>query len=140
MKVIDVVAGVALEDNKYLVARRPMHKHHGGLWEFPGGKVEPGEGFADAIEREIREELGTGINTAGELLFSHKDASSNFVIHFLLVTFTKQPVALEHDELIWCSLDELAGMSLAPTDAQFVEFMRNKDVECRPTLDPSAVE
>ncbi len=58
MSILLVVAGALIDaDGRVLIARRPDHKRHGGLWEFPGGKVEPGETPEEALVRELREEL-----------------------------------------------------------------------------------
>ena len=58
MKPLAVVAGIVVQDGRVLIARRPMHKESGGLWEFPGGKIEQGETPQQALERELREETG----------------------------------------------------------------------------------
>ncbi|HSD11856.1 MAG TPA: NUDIX domain-containing protein, partial [Candidatus Binatia bacterium] len=55
---VRVVAGVCLRDGKALVCKRSVARPHAGKWEFPGGKVEPGETLAEALRRELREELG----------------------------------------------------------------------------------
>jgi 8-oxo-dGTP pyrophosphatase MutT (NUDIX family) len=57
-----VLAAVIRRQDRYLVCRRPAHKRHGGLWEFPGGKLEPGETLLEAARRELREELGAEVS------------------------------------------------------------------------------
>jgi mutator protein MutT len=69
---IPVLAAVIRRDGRLLVARRPAHKRHGGLWEFPGGKVEEGESWADAAARERKEELGVDVARTGEPLFRRR--------------------------------------------------------------------
>ncbi len=65
---IHVAAAVILAaDQRILIARRPEHKHQGGLWEFPGGKVEPDETVAAALHRELREELAISVQSAEPL-------------------------------------------------------------------------
>lgn len=61
---LTVVAGLLLRGDRMFLARRPRHKRHGGLWELPGGKVEPGEGLEAALARELAEELGILVRRA----------------------------------------------------------------------------
>ena len=118
-----VVAAVISRDRKYLVCQRPAHKRHGGLWEFPGGKVEPGEDDADALRREMREELGVELSDVGRELFSRRDPDSPVLIAFIAVAISGTPRRHEHDALIWASPAELAALALAPTDAAFVTHL-----------------
>ena len=60
---IDVVAGIIWQGDRYLAVQRPQGKRHAGFWEFPGGKVEPGEAAPDAMIRELHEELGIRVTT-----------------------------------------------------------------------------
>lgn len=117
---IRVVASVIERDGRLLVCQRPAHKRHGGLWEFPGGKVEPGESDFDAAYRELEEELGVRVLEVGPLLFSIADPGSHFVIEFLSVRIEGEPVCLEHEALAWLAEEEMLSMPLAPSDAQFV--------------------
>jgi mutator protein MutT len=113
-----VVAVVIRRGDRYLVGRRPPHKTHGGLWEFPGGKLEPGESLADAARREVREELHATITDIGEELAVLE--SGAMALHFLEASLTGNPTAVEHDALRWCALTELRVMPLAPLDRLFV--------------------
>jgi 8-oxo-dGTP diphosphatase len=123
MTVTDVVAGVIKIDSSYLICRRPAYKRHGGLWEFPGGKVNQGEPFADAISRELMEELGLLTTEISEALYFHQDPGTSFVIHFVPVVVSGSVVLNEHTEARWCSISELMELPLAPTDRKFVEFL-----------------
>ena len=105
-----------------LVCERPAHKRHGGLWEFPGGKVEPGESDFEAVERELAEELGVRVREVGPVLFSINDPGSHFVIEFLPVEIEGEPRCLEHTALAWVTQDELLSLALAPSDLQFARF------------------
>lgn len=118
---IPVVAAVVRRDATYLVALRPAPKRHGGLWEFPGGKVLEGETPADALGRELGEELGVEVSGTGALLFQARDPGSPFLIRFVETTIDGEPRALEHPEVRWASRPELARMSLAPADTRFVD-------------------
>lgn len=117
---IRVVAAIIERHGRLLVCRRPEHKRHGGLWEFPGGKVEPGESHADALRRELREELAVEVVDVGEVVFSRADPGSPFVIDFVPVTIEGEPRALEHSALAWVAPEGLGDYALAPSDWEFV--------------------
>ena len=117
---ISVVAAVIRRDGRYLVGRRPPNKRHGGLWEFPGGKVDAGESMLDAIRRELIEELAVSTSHIGRTLFSSRDGDTPFVIHFVEVEIEGKPVPREHTEVAWVTPSELGALSLAPADAAFV--------------------
>jgi 8-oxo-dGTP diphosphatase len=125
MTLTSVLAAVVQRENRYLICQRPAHKRHGGLWEFPGGKLEPGETHEHAARRELPEELGVQVRTVGGMLFSIADPGSPFVIEFAPVTIDGEPKCLEHSALQWLTLDELPKLELAPSDRRFVEFLRS---------------
>jgi 8-oxo-dGTP diphosphatase len=114
-----VLAAVIRRGDRYLLARRPRSKRHGGLWEFPGGKLEPGESWTDAAGRELGEELGVAVTRAGEPLYRRRDPASSFEIVFVEVEVEGEARALEHEELRWVDVGEMAGLELAPADAAF---------------------
>lgn len=118
---IRVLAAVIRRDGRYLVCRRPAQKRHGGLWEFPGGKLEPGESLLDAARREMREELALEATAVGRTLAAIPDPGSAFLIEFVEVVIGDgpDPVALEHEELRWVTPSDLAVLALAPSDAKF---------------------
>lgn len=118
-----VVVAVIEHDGRYLLCRRPEHKRHGLLWEFPGGKLEPEESHFDAARRELKEELNLELEKLGDLLFSVKDPGSPFVIDFMRAVVRGTPELLEHSELSWVTVSELQSFSLAPTDQRFAEFL-----------------
>ena len=70
---IPVLAAVISRNGSVLIAQRARHKRHGGLWEFPGGKIQPGESLFEAARREIDEELGMSVARVGDVLFEHQD-------------------------------------------------------------------
>lgn len=117
---IPVVAAVVSRGEEVLLALRPAHKRHGGMWEFPGGKVDPGEGEAEALARELQEELGVKVIRTGARLASFRDPGSAFEIRFLSVEVEGEPRALEHDAVAWISPSEARGLPLAPSDRRFV--------------------
>jgi len=119
-KKLRVVATVVERAGRYLVGERPAHKRHGGLWEFPGGKLEPGETVPDAAKRELAEELGVALLSVGDRLFAIDDPGSNFVIEFYPAAISGEPVCHEHAAVRWATVGELLTMPLAPSDSRFV--------------------
>jgi len=123
MSRVRVVAAVIEREGRFLLGLRPEHKRHGGLWEFPGGKVDPGEDADQAARRELDEEMRLEVMTVGSCLLAVEESRSSFVIEFFEVTVRGEPQALEHSELAWHSAEELRGMPLAPADADFVRWL-----------------
>lgn len=116
---MQVIAVVIRRGSRYLVGQRPAHKHHGGLWEFPGGKLEPGESMAEAASREVREELQATLARIGDVLAVVAD--DGIAVHFLEASLADEPCALEHQALRWCGPADLQALPLAPLDRRFVE-------------------
>jgi mutator protein MutT len=121
---IRVLAAVVQRDGRYLICQRPLNKRHGGLWEFPGGKCEPGETDVDAARRELREELGVAVIEVGAELFAVHDAGSPFLIAFVPVSFDGEPACLEHLALAWETPQALDDYALAPSDRAFVDWLK----------------
>ncbi|OBV12203.1 (deoxy)nucleoside triphosphate pyrophosphohydrolase [Erythrobacter dokdonensis] len=125
---IAVVAG-ALQgsDGRWLMHRRPADKHHGGLWEFPGGKVEPAEIPKKALIRELREELGITcspecISPAGFAGTDIAEAEPALVILLYTVTgWHGEPEALEGGAIGWFTPAEIAGLAKPPLDCELAE-------------------
>lgn len=126
---IPVLAAVIRRGHRTLVARRPADKRHGGLWEFPGGKLEPGESWLDAARRELREELGVEVTAVGEPVFRRRDPASAFEIVFVEVEIEGEPEALEHEALRWMSVEHMMTLELAPADAAFARALRQDATE-----------
>jgi len=124
---IRVVAAVLERERRYLVGRRPREKRHGGLWEFPGGKLDEGESVNDAAERELDEELGLTVTGMGQRLLTIEDEGSPFVIEFHEVNVEGDEIAHEHEELGWFSALELTAMELAPADRACAHWLVEND-------------
>jgi len=120
-----VAAGLLVEDDRVLVARRRNGDHLGGQWEFPGGKVRPGESVEDALARELREELG--VRTEPGALWGtvrHRYPERDVCIHFLfarIVDGTPHPHAA--DELRWASPPEMLELPFPPADRALVRAL-----------------
>jgi mutator protein MutT len=117
-----VVAAVIRRGETFLVCQRPAAKRHGGLWEFPGGKCEPGESDAAAVARELAEELAVTVTSVGAELLAVGDPGAPFLIVFIPVEIAGEPTALEHDALYWGAPSELLALPLAPSDQRFVAW------------------
>ena len=116
---VRVVAAVIEREGRLLLCRRPAGKRHAGLWEFPGGKLLPGESISEAARRELAEELAVEVISVGERLFELPDPGSPFVVEFYPVEIAGEPVPLEHAALTWARPEDLAGLDLAPSDRAF---------------------
>ena len=119
----EVVAAVIYrDDTHFLLCRRPATKARPLQWEFPGGKVEPGETLMAAIEREIREELGMGIAADGVLLsvvHAYPDLTIRLTLLRCRVT-EGEPQLLEHVEARFVTREEAASLDLCPADRELL--------------------
>ena len=122
-----VIAAVTRRQGQLLICQRPSHKRHGGLWEFPGGKVEANESDEDAARRELAEELGVHVESVGGPDFSIADPDSPFLIVFVPATITGEPTCHEHTALAWLTPAELTKLPLAPSDRRYVEFLLSRE-------------
>ena len=115
---VAVAAGIIWQDGLFLAARRPMGKPRGGLWEFPGGKQEPGESMEAALVRELREELGIEATRIQPWMqTSHSYPDLRVSLHFMHVTaFTGTPVPHDGQTLRWVSIQEAQAMDFLPAD------------------------
>ena len=122
-KVLEVSAGLIFCSGRLLITQRLADVHLGGLWEFPGGKREPGETFAQCLARELREELGVEVSV-GELFESVTHAYDDKTVHlqFFLCQLLSphEPQPLECAALKWVSREELATHPFPAADAQLV--------------------
>ncbi len=124
MKEIDVVGAVIRgEPGEVLCALRSQQMSMPGLWEFPGGKIEPGEDPRDSLRREIREELGCEV-AVHDLVADHTHAYPGVVVRLRTYNATVvdgQPRPSEHAELRWVQLSDLRALNWAPADVPTVE-------------------
>lgn len=128
MKTIDVVAAVIEDRYRYLLLRRAPHKSQAGKWEFPGGKIEPGESPQGALTRELKEELDLDVQ-AGALLGSVEVEVSGEIIRLFAMEakIDSQPKNLrDHDAQKWVSYDELSQYPMTPADTALVHQLQGR--------------
>lgn len=126
MKRILVVAAVIRRNGRILIAQRPRDKHMGGLWEFPGGKVEEGEVVGHALVRELEEELGITATTFRPLIrITHDYPDKAVCLEVLEVTgFSGEPHGREGQAVRWVSEDELPGFEYPAANRPIVTAAR----------------
>ena len=123
-----VVAGALRRDDRWLMQQRPAHKAHGGLYEFPGGKVEPGEHPAAALARELDEELDIRVDASDchPLGFATSDAPDARPLVMLLYRVARwqgEPRAVEASALVWEPAVLLARRPMPPVDVPLVAML-----------------
>ncbi len=130
-KPISLVVACALvdEDNRVLVAKRPKYKHMGGLWEFPGGKVDPGELPEDALIRELAEELGIDVTRSclAPLTFASHSYEEFHLLMPLYVcrTWDGEMEPKEGQELVWVRPNRLSDYDMPPADEPLKAILRD---------------
>lgn len=126
MKKIEVVAAVILKDNKVFSAQRADKGEVGLKWEFPGGKVEPGELGENAIIREIKEELDINILVSKYIMSTkHKYKSFEILMHaYLCEIDTGEIILKEHLDSRWLTIGELNSVDWAMADLPIVEKLK----------------
>ena len=122
----EVVAALIRDADRFLICQRPASKDRGLLWEFVGGKVEPGETREEALIRECREELAITISV-GDIFTEVTHTYPDLTIH--LTVFNAEitagvPRKLEHNDLRWITADELDRYAFCPADQSIVEKLR----------------
>ena len=119
-----VVGAAIVRRGRVLATRRTHPPEARGTWEFPGGKVEPGESPQDAVVREVREELGCGIKVIGEL-DGEQPIKPGYALRVLLAELTDvDPVPHEHDALRWLGPEELDDVAWLGPDVPFLTELR----------------
>ena len=130
-RLLRVTAGVIVDGGRVLVCQRPAGGDHPGKWEFPGGKVEPGESLADGLRRELREELGIEA-TVGRVLWETRHqypGRSPFVLTFLLVSSYRGALAnLAFAAMCWTTAGQLGTFDFLEGDRVFVEAVDRGEV------------
>lgn len=120
---VDVVAALIFENDKFLICRRPRHKARGLLWEFAGGKVEPGETEREALVRECKEELNISLSADEkfmETIHVYPDITVRLSVYLARI-LQGVPQKLEHEALQWITPEEIANYEFCPADQPILE-------------------
>lgn len=124
----EVVAALIWEQGRFLICQRPPHKARGLLWEFVGGKVEPGETRAQALIRECQEELAVTV-TVGDIFMEVTHTYPDMTVHLTLFHASiaaGTPQMLEHHDMKWITAAEIPQYNFCPADRVILDrLMQN---------------
>ncbi len=129
----NVVAALIWDDNRFMICQRPAHKARGLLWEFVGGKVEPGETKEQALIRECREELAVTIQVGSifmEVIHEYPDMTIKLTL-FNATISEGVPQMLEHNDIRWISPDEIPQYDFCPADTEILKKLRRRYLRVR---------
>lgn len=122
----DVVAALIWRGDRFLICQRPAHKARGLLWEFVGGKVEPGETKEQALCRECREELDISLAVGRqfmEVVHEYPDLTVRLTL-FLASIPQGEPRRLEHNDIRWIRVEEIDGFAFCPADEEILNRIK----------------
>ena len=120
---IEVVAALIWDNNQFMICQRPTDKARGLLWEFVGGKVEPGETKEQALIRECREELAISLSV-GEIFMDVVHEYPDITVHLTLFHATIAegvPQKLEHNDIRWITPSEIPDYAFCPADEELLQ-------------------
>lgn len=123
MKITEVVAALIFDGGRFMICQRPAHKARGLLWEFVGGKVEPGESKEQALIRELREELAVTVDV-GEVFTEVTHVYPDITVHLTLfhaVILSGTPQKIEHNDIRWIAPKEIEQYDFCPADVEILE-------------------
>ena len=126
MRVIEVVAAILQRDGVYFATQRGYGEFE-GMWEFPGGKIEPGESREVALKREIQEELGVDIAIENLLCTTEYDYPSfHLTMHCYLCSIASGDIELrEHKSALWLTSDRLDDVAWLPADKEVIDKLKS---------------
>ncbi len=119
----DVVAALIWNEGHFLICQRPAHKARGLLWEFVGGKVEPGESMEEALIRECREELDIGLSVGDifmEVIHRYPDIKVRLTLFHATIR-EGQPKKLEHNDIRWITPAQIPEYDFCPADEEILK-------------------
>lgn len=122
MKVTEVVAALIWQGDRFMICQRPAHKARGLLWEFVGGKVEPGETGEEALIRECREELNVTV-AVGDVFMDVLHAYPDLTVHLVLYHACIEagiPEKLEHNDIRFILPEEIDSYDFCPADEEIL--------------------
>ena len=125
-KITDVVAALIWQEGKFMICQRPAHKARGLLWEFVGGKTEPGETRPQALIRECREELDVEVSV-GEVFMEVDHVYPDITVHLTLfhaAIARGVPKLLEHKDIRWIHPDQIGEYAFCPADEEILKRIR----------------
>ena len=128
----DVVAALIWDQGKFMICQRPAHKARGLLWEFVGGKTEPGETLEEALVRECLEELDITV-AVGDIFTQVVHEYPDILIRLTLFNCTVAqgtPRLLEHNDLKWISPEEISNFDFCPADKDILALIRQRTDLC----------
>lgn len=126
--VTEVVAALIWDEDRFLACQRPPHKARGLLWEFVGGKVEPGETREAALIRECREELNITISVGEvfmEVLHEYPDLTVRLTLFHASIA-EGVPEKLEHQDIRWITVDEIDDLPFCPADEVILKKLKGE--------------
>ena len=121
--IIDVVAALIWDQDRFMICQRPAHKARGLLWEFVGGKVEAGESGEQALIRECREELAVTLSV-GDVFMDVVHEYPDLTVHLTLyhaVIAEGEPQRLEHHDIRWITPREISAYEFCPADVEILD-------------------
>lgn len=124
---MEVVAAIIRKADKFLICQRPANKNLGLLWEFPGGKIEPGETGEQAIIRECREELGVTLKVDSffmDVTHEYPDRTVHLSVYNCSLT-DGEPVMLEHNDMRWITASECSEFVFCPADIEIIRRLND---------------
>ena len=125
----EVVAALIWEGDTFMICQRPAHKARGLLWEFAGGKVEPGETNEQALVRECREELAVTLQV-GEVFMELTHQYPDLTVRLTLFCASIQegtPKMLEHNDIRWITVGEIDQYPFCPADKEILEKLKREN-------------
>ena len=124
----EVVAALIWHGERFMICQRPAHKARGMLWEFVGGKVEPGESKEQALVRECREELAVEV-AVGDIFLEVTYAYPDITVHLTLFHASivqGVPQKLEHNDIRYITVDEIPQYEFCPADEVILQKLRQE--------------
>lgn len=120
---VEVVAALIWDKDKFMICQRPAHKERGLLWEFVGGKVEPGETKEQALIRECQEEIAVSLSVS-DVFMDVVHEYPDITVHLTLFNATiakGMPQKLEHNDIKWIIPDEISNYEFCPADEEILK-------------------
>lgn len=127
---VEVVAALIWDKDKFMICQRPAHKARALLWEFVGGKVEPGETKEEALIRECQEELAVTLSV-GDVFMDVVHEYPDITVHLTLFNAAIAegvPQKLEHNDIKWIKISEIDEYNFCPADTEILEQLKMTNI------------